>query len=240
MCDYINGFHWGMETTNCTGINSINGTLATLTWPSSFISAAKFIGYDKVASQICTHFSAIDISIDGRNQLLLDVWTDENSGYPCEISLNDQLSNLIITWAFDGFSDLIPPEAYQCTAPKIVCTQSNDICQAKRGLDPDLLGAQLQWVCQPNRVDCTPINPYGDHFQPNNVEAHCNWAFNTYYQANKYLEGSYACDFNGVAQLIKPTTSTTQWMKVPSLKKRSISPLHLTSVISSPDLVCTF
>jgi hypothetical protein len=50
--------------------------------------------------------------------------------------------------------------------------------------------------------NCAPINPGGSHYYPNTLKDHCNWAFNTYYLANRLGGGSGACNFGGSAILV--------------------------------------
>ena len=35
----------------------------------------------------------------------------------------------------------------------------NSTCRAKRGSDPDKLGIALHYACDPEVMDCSPINP---------------------------------------------------------------------------------
>jgi len=191
---------------NCSKMGNLNGTvLNDILWPPSFLAAAKYIGSDNVNGIICNHFVAVGINLDGKTQQL-DVWTSEDKGYPCQMSSFVMGFPLHYNWAFNGFSEFIPSEAMQCTAPQIICTEPDWICNIKPGLNDDSLGEQLQWVCQPERLDCTPINPNGPYFKPNTVQNHCNWAFNAYYQANRISQGIAACDFNGTAQLVPPSS----------------------------------
>eukprot|EP01124_Arcella_intermedia_P024011 TRINITY_DN3952_c0_g1_i1.p1 TRINITY_DN3952_c0_g1~~TRINITY_DN3952_c0_g1_i1.p1 ORF type:complete len:164 (-),score=32.27 TRINITY_DN3952_c0_g1_i1:13-504(-) len=151
-------------------------------------------------------------------------------GYPCEIVLRDVSTNMETTWAFDGFSDSLPALTQACSAAPLMCKQPDWVCHAKRGVDRDILGTQLGWVCDPTRINCDPINPNGTHFEPNTVEDHCDWAFNQYFQKNRLIQGYGACDFKGTAELIPP-------VMVPQSKKQKES-LSVTSFLSNYNLVC--
>jgi len=231
MCDYSAENHWGMyywETGfNCTSNENISGPLSGLIWPPEFVNAAKFLGVTVINLWTCNHFIAMNIPLDGKT-IQMDVWTTTDNGYPCEISTRDVVTGVITTWAFGSFDEFIPVEAEQCTAPKIICTQENWICQPKPGETDDALGEQLQWACQPSNLDCTPINPGGQYFEPNNVQSHCAWAFNTYYQANRVTQGISACYFNGTSQMVPSAENSVV----------KFAPKTITSVISNLNLAC--
>ncbi|KAJ4764922.1 Carbohydrate-binding X8 domain superfamily protein [Rhynchospora pubera] len=46
-------------------------------------------------------------------------------------------------------------------------------------------------LCRSGAVDCRPIQPGGNCYQPNTDDFHASYLFNTYYQAHK------TCNFNG-------------------------------------------
>ncbi|KAI5074488.1 hypothetical protein GOP47_0010449 [Adiantum capillus-veneris] len=75
-------------------------------------------------------------------------------------------------------------------------------CVAKVGADPDALQIALDWACGIGRSNCSEIQPGQLCYEPDTVEAHASFAFDSYYQNNNRVVGS--CDFNGVA-----TVSTT-------------------------------
>jgi len=232
MCDYFAGTHYSLyaspDIVNCSTSERINGTLQGIVWPPSFLSAAKFMGIDNVNQANCNHFVAVGISLDGKTQQL-DVWTTVDNGYPCQISAWEMEGTLHYNWAFNGFSEFIPPEAMQCTAPEIFCTEPNWICSIKPGISDDSLGEELQRVC--NQIDCTPINPYGPYYKPNTVQNHCNWAFNTYFQANRVTQGIESCDFNGTAQLVPPSSNIYG-----EYSRRNV--LQSGSLISNINIIC--
>jgi len=234
MCDYTDGNHYGLYSypggENCTVNEPINGTLGDIVWPPVFLAAAKFLGINTVSGESCNHFMANNIVIDGQIQQL-DIWTVVDTGYPCQVSAWVMDTTIHLNWAFDAFSEFIPPEAISCTAPQIICTENNWICIPKEGLNNDQLGEQLQWIC--NQIDCSPINPYGDYFLPNTVRNHANWAFNTYYQANRDSQGTEACDFDGTGEIIPPPT---QKRKTPQTPQKTQS--FFDSVISNVNVVC--
>jgi len=233
MCDYAGGFHFMLDdtsnTTNCTGMVSVQGPLGQIVYPPQFLAAAKFLGVDKVAQKDCNHFLAMGITI-GSQTIQMDVWTATDNNYPCEISLTDLTTKIVTTWAFDGFNPVIPPEAInQCSAPKILCQESDWVCKAKAGVTNDQLQAAIQWVCDPAHLDCSPIQPGGPHYLPNTLIDHCNWAFNAYFLKNRSTQGLGACDFGGIAHFVPPNST---------LATTPIRPTVLFTDVFSNDLVC--
>ncbi|MCO5553038.1 hypothetical protein L7F22_006558 [Adiantum nelumboides] len=75
-------------------------------------------------------------------------------------------------------------------------------CVAKSGADADALQIALDWACGIGRANCSAIQPGQLCYEPDTVESHASFAFDSYYQNNHRVVGS--CDFNGVA-----TVSTT-------------------------------
>jgi len=136
----------------------------------------------------------------------------------------------VTTWAFDGFGPTIPPEAInQCSAPKLLCQETNWMCLSKPGTDNGKLQSAIQWVCDPTHLDCSPINPGGAHYLPNTLLDHCNWAFNAYYVKYRSTQGVGACDFGGIAQIVPPNGTVTT--------SNPIRTVMFTDVFSN-DIIC--
>lgn len=236
MCDHVALYHYSINDTSsyaaCSGISQLLSPLTLIEYPDEFVTKAKFVGVDHIASKQCNHFIGAQLSIDGKN-LQMDLWTGVEDGYPCQMSILEIGSSEVTTWAFDGFTEIIPLDDMQCSSPKLICKQADWICRPKTGIDNDELGKQLQWVCDPTNLDCTPINPGGQYFEPNNVEAHCTWAFNTYYKARRAEQGIAACYFGGTAELVPPTTTNNEVI-AENTQKRQLYPWS----IFPPDVIC--
>jgi len=215
MCDFTTGWHYRLADVSidakCDEMAKLNDAkLLPWQWPDGFSEKARYTGTDKVSQAFCDHFYA-SLNVSG-TVVQLDVWTaNDTIPYPCQLSIFELESDpeIHVTWAFDGFSKVIPHEAGRCTAAEIVCEKPDWVCSAKEDTDEDALGAALQWVCDPTYLDCAPINPGGLNFEPNTVYDHCNWAFNEYYQHFKALDGAEACNFGGIAKLGPPSNTTT-------------------------------
>ena len=57
----------------------------------------------------------------------------------------------------------------------------------------------LNYACGAG-ADCDPIQPNGSCYNPNTVESHASYAFNSFYQKNKQASGT--CVFAGSAHVI--------------------------------------
>lgn len=76
-------------------------------------------------------------------------------------------------------------------------TTNQTYCAAKEGADPKMLQAALDWACGPGKVDCSPLLQGQPCYEPDNVVAHANYAFDAYYHKMGMAAGT--CYFNGVA-----------------------------------------
>uniref|UniRef100_A0A0D6QWM4 glucan endo-1,3-beta-D-glucosidase n=1 Tax=Araucaria cunninghamii TaxID=56994 RepID=A0A0D6QWM4_ARACU len=78
-------------------------------------------------------------------------------------------------------------------------TSSQTFCVSSTGADRQLLQAALDWACGPGQADCNPIQPGAVCYEPNTLQDHASYAFNSYYQKLGMKQGS--CDFNGIAMI---------------------------------------
>jgi len=214
-CDYKAGLHYYMNdtlkpNTGCTGVEPLTKPLAQLVYPQDFITNARFLGVDRVGQHDCNHFSAQNVHV-GDHFVNLDVWVDVAQGLPCQISTLDPSNHDLVNWAFDGFTTTIPKLAEsQCSIPLIFCSRENWVCRAISTSPPLELARALTWVCGEGALDCRPIYPGGDHYFPDTLVDHCNWAFNAYYRLHRYNQGIDACSFGGFAQLVPPQTEKVE------------------------------
>jgi len=213
-CDYNKGKHYIMDDTTksnstCTETVPLSTPqLERIVYPDDFVANAKFLGKNHVGQLDCNHFYAPSIKLSDGSYVQMDVWVDVSQGFPCQISTLNLKTQDITTWAFDGFDTVIPHEAIkQCSIPLIMCGEENWVCEAMPNADPNLLQGALGWTCDPaqGKIDCTPINEGGDHYYPNTLQAHCNWAFTAYFLQHRWEGGIDACSFSGLAQIVPPT-----------------------------------
>ncbi|KAJ4766515.1 hypothetical protein LUZ62_076890 [Rhynchospora pubera] len=80
-------------------------------------------------------------------------------------------------------------------------------CVAKSGIPDAVLQSALDYACGIGGADCTGIQPMGSCYNPNSVQAHASYAFNTYYQRNP---SPTSCDFGGAGMLtnVNPSVGT--------------------------------
>lgn len=78
-------------------------------------------------------------------------------------------------------------------------TTNQTYCISMDGADPKLLQAALDWACGPGKVDCTALLQGQSCYDPDNVQQHASYAFDSYYHETGMAAG--ACDFNGVATI---------------------------------------
>jgi hypothetical protein len=74
-------------------------------------------------------------------------------------------------------------------------------CVAKSEATTQQLIDALNYACGPVAgADCGPIQPSGSCYDPNTLQSHASYAFNSYYQIKKQASGT--CDFAGSANVV--------------------------------------
>lgn len=78
-------------------------------------------------------------------------------------------------------------------------------CVANEKAAEKKLQKALDYACGEGGADCRPIQEGSTCYDPNTVEAHASYAFNSYYQKNSRRSG--ACDFGGAAYVVTNSPS---------------------------------
>ncbi|XP_021620012.1 glucan endo-1,3-beta-glucosidase 12 isoform X1 [Manihot esculenta] len=78
-------------------------------------------------------------------------------------------------------------------------------CVAKSGVSETALQLALDYACGMGGADCSEIQQGGSCYNPNTLQNHASFAFNSYYQKNPVAT---SCDFGGTATVINTNPST--------------------------------
>lgn len=83
-------------------------------------------------------------------------------------------------------------------------TTGQSWCVAKTGISQTTLQTALDYACGTGTADCSQIQQGGSCYNPNSLQNHASFAFNSFYQKNP---APTSCDFGGVANIVNTNPS---------------------------------
>ncbi|XP_052205137.1 PLASMODESMATA CALLOSE-BINDING PROTEIN 1-like [Diospyros lotus] len=103
-------------------------------------------------------------------------------------------------------------------------------CVARSGTPEAALQAGLDYACGSGGADCATIQQGSSCYEPNTLENHASYAFNSYYQRNPARS---SCDFGGTAMItnVNPSSGTCIY---PSSSSSSSGPSPMAGTNPSP------
>lgn len=93
-------------------------------------------------------------------------------------------------------SPVVAPPVATANAPPAAAVAGQSWCVAKSGVPETSLQAGLDYACGIGKADCSAIQQGASCYNPNALQNHASYAFNSYYQKNP-LQTS--CDFGATA-----------------------------------------
>ncbi|XP_062081737.1 uncharacterized protein LOC133788320 [Humulus lupulus] len=120
----------------------------------------------------------------------------------------------------------IPPPAPTGNSPSV---SGQSWCIAKSGSAETALQSALDYACG-SGADCSQIQQGGACYNPNTLQSHASFAFNSYYQKNP---APTSCEFGGTATLVTTNPSTGSCV-FPTSSSSSSTPASPFTVTPTP------
>lgn len=136
---------------------------------------------------------------------------------PTQFPGTSPVTNPVTTYPYPqqgGMPATTPPAVYQppaTTMPGTVQPGAPTVagqaawCVAKSGLMDTALQDGIDYACGVGGADCSAIQPMGACYNPDTLQAHASYAFNSYFQRNP---SAASCDFGGAGMLVNVNPSS--------------------------------
>ncbi|WOL15793.1 glucan endo-1,3-beta-glucosidase 3 isoform X1 [Canna indica] len=127
---------------------------------------------------------------------------------PSTYPTNPPFTNPVTTYPFTPPTttpSTIPPVTVPSTVPVTPAISGQTWCVAKAGATDEALQLALDYACGLGGADCSAIQQTGSCYNPDTLQTHASYAFNSYYQKNPVAT---SCDFGGSAMLVNVNPST--------------------------------
>lgn len=118
---------------------------------------------------------------------------------PTTVPVTTPVTNPVTTYPPAGGVPSTTPVTSPGTDPVSPAVSGQTWCVAKSGTLDSALQAALDYACGIGGADCSVIQVSGSCYNPNSLQAHASYAFNSYYQKNPVPT---SCDFGGTATLV--------------------------------------
>lgn len=81
-----------------------------------------------------------------------------------------------------------------------LCVSAQQWCVPTLSATDAELQANIDWGCSTGEVDCGPIQPGGNCYDPNTLSSHATFVMNAYFQSHGQIQK--ACNFNNTGQIV--------------------------------------
>nr|XP_023914210.1 uncharacterized protein LOC112025757 [Quercus suber]POF08443.1 glucan endo-1,3-beta-glucosidase 1 [Quercus suber] len=128
---------------------------------------------------------------------------------PSTVPVSQPITNPVTTYPAPSGAVPVTTPVTNPVAPPVTtnapATPGQSWCIAKNGALETALQSALDYACGMGGADCSQIQQSGSCYNPNTLQNHASYAFNSYYQKNPVPT---SCDFGGAAVIVNSNPST--------------------------------
>ncbi|KAG1326071.1 putative mucin-2 [Cocos nucifera] len=152
---------------------------------------------------------------------------------PTTLPVNPPVTNPVTTYPYPpsgSTPSVTTPVTVPSTVPVSPTVSGQTWCVAKTGASDAALQMALDYACGIGGADCSAIQPTGGCYNPNTLQAHASYAFNSYYLKNPVPT---SCDFGGTATIVDVNPSSEMCMYPSSSSVSGFNPASTSTGSSS-------